>query len=71
MSKKELFIGIVIGTFAPIVSSLLIKVVADIEMQSGQCILESDLGLIECSIDDQLDALRKAMTLCLTKEKIS
>ncbi len=52
-------------------SSLLIKVVPDIEIQSGQCVLESDLGLIECSIDDQLDALRKAMTLCLTKENIS
>jgi len=52
-------------------SGLLIKVVADIEMQSGQCILESDLGLIECSIDDQLDALRKAMTSSLTRKNIS
>lgn len=52
-------------------SSLLIKVVPDIEIQSGQCVLESDLGLIECSIDYQLDALRKAMVLCLTKENFS
>jgi type III secretion protein L len=52
-------------------SSLLIKVVADIEIQSGQCILESDLGLIECSIDDQIDAIRNAMTLNLTKENVS
>jgi type III secretion protein L len=47
---------------------LLIKVVADINMQSGQCILESDLGLIECSIDDQIDTVRKAMALSLTRE---
>jgi type III secretion protein L len=52
-------------------SSLLIKVVADIEIQSGQCILESNLGLIECSIDDQIDAIRNAMTLNLTKENVS
>ena len=52
-------------------SSLLIKVVADIEIQSGQCILESDLGLIECSIDDQIDAIRNAMTLNLTTENVS
>ncbi|MEE9339450.1 MAG: HrpE/YscL family type III secretion apparatus protein [Methylococcaceae bacterium] len=52
-------------------SSLLIKVVSDIEIQSGQCILESDLGLIECSIDDQVDAIRNAMTLNLIKENVS
>lgn len=52
-------------------SSLLIKVVADIEIQSGQCILESDLGLIECSINDQIDAIRNAMTLNLTKVNVT
>lgn len=52
-------------------SSLLIKVVADIHMQSGQCVLESELGLVECSIDDQMYAIKKAMTLSLEKDNIN
>jgi len=50
---------------------LLVRVAADSQLQSGQCVLESDLGIIECSIDDQIDAIKTAMTLSLTKEKIN
>jgi type III secretion protein L len=49
-------------------SNLIITVVPDDQIQSGQCILENDLGLIECGIDDQIDAIKKSMTLSLTNE---
>ena len=49
-------------------SKLIITVVPDDQIESGQCILENDLGLIECSIDDQIDAIKKSMTLSLTNE---
>jgi type III secretion protein L len=48
--------------------NLIITVVPDDQIQSGQCVLENDLGLIECSIDDQVDAIKKSMTLSLTNE---
>ena len=46
-----------------------VNVMADIRLTSGGCILETEVGIIDASIDSQLDALKQAMVKQLSEHQ--
>ncbi|MEZ9134252.1 FliH/SctL family protein, partial [Vibrio breoganii] len=39
-----------------------VEVIADARLKNGGCILETEVGIIDASIDGQLQALKQAIT---------
>ncbi|HHF0483338.1 HrpE/YscL family type III secretion apparatus protein [Vibrio diabolicus] len=48
-----------------------VDVVADARLKNGGCILETEVGIIDASIDGQLHALKQAMVKQLSERKIT
>ncbi|MEH0085756.1 HrpE/YscL family type III secretion apparatus protein [Vibrio antiquarius] len=48
-----------------------VDVVADARLKNGGCILETEVGIIDASIDGQLHALKQAMVKPLSERKIT
>lgn len=48
-------------------AGLQIEVVADPSLRPGSCVFESDVGVLDASIETQLDALRHAMSRAVRK----
>ncbi len=47
-----------------------VNVMADVRLTSGGCILETEVGIVDASIDSQLDALKKAMVKQLSDRQL-
>jgi type III secretion protein L len=45
-----------------------VDVAGDARLRAGGCILESELGIVDASIDVQLDALRRALAKAFERE---
>ncbi len=52
----------VMKAFASMTSGSYLNVVADPHLKQGSCILESELGVVDASLETQLKALEKAFT---------
>ncbi|MDW2035140.1 SctL family type III secretion system stator protein VscL, partial [Vibrio sp. 665] len=48
-----------------------VDVVADARLKNGGCILETEVGIIDASIDGQIQALKQAMVKQLSERKMT
>ncbi|MEF1164548.1 SctL family type III secretion system stator protein VscL, partial [Vibrio parahaemolyticus] len=48
-----------------------VDVVADARLKNGGCILETEVGIIDASIDGQIQALKQAMVKQLSERKVT